>query len=213
MLKIESGREITEPPKPADKISTQFSGLTSNHEQCFERQRELVSQFKTESEVQNSDITKLRSEIGRWKETLAHAEAEVVSLKEKNLSLNNSNMTQDATIIGLRREILLLQRKIEAGHEGAALGQLDAIKLRRELAELKGDAEELKAAVAKERTEKEAFWAQVQEETRKIQALQESNARFKEESRGLVSLVEKMRDEMKLLRASNEEALKYIMHK
>jgi len=187
--------------------------LIKDHESCFDKQRELVAQFKTENEMLSEDIGKLRGEISRWKESFAQSQSEVVGLKERNQGLIMHQHLNDETILNLRREVLLLQRKIECSHDAVAQTQLESIKLKREISELKGDSEEFRSQIAKERAEKEGFWTQLQEENRKYQALLDSNTRYKEESRSLVQLVEKMRDEIRVLRNSNEEALKFIMNK
>lgn len=196
-----------------DPRLSEVNVLIKDHESCFEKQRELVAQFKTENEMRAEDISKLRSEISRWKQTFAHSEAEVVNLKERNQGLINQHSLNDDNILNLRREVLLLQRKIECSHDAVAQTQLETIKLKREISELKGESEELRSQITKERAEKETFWNQLQEENKKYQTLLDSNTKYREESRSLMQLVEKMRDEIRVLRNSNEEALKFVMNK
>jgi chromosome segregation ATPase len=187
--------------------------LIKDHESCYKKQQELMDKFKTENEVQNQDIANLRSEISRWKEISAKSDAEILDLKGKNLSINNSSNNQEDTIVNLRREILLLQRKVENSHEVVANSQMDSIKLKREILNLKGEMEELRALAVKEKNEKEQFWSQLQDESKKHKELTDKNVRFKDESRNLIQLIENMRDEIKELRVSNEEALKFIQNK
>lgn len=193
--------------------TSELQFMMKDHEKCLEKQRELMTQFKLENEMQSDDITKLRNEISKWKEMVAKSEADIIALKERNLALNNTNLEQDGTILNLRREIILLQRKYETCHESVAMSQLDLIKLKRDVVTIKGENEELRATILKEKTEKEAFWNQLKEENRKYQSLLETNSQFKEESKAFVQLVERMRDEIKSLRQSNEDALRFIMDK
>jgi chromosome segregation ATPase len=196
----------------ANNVS-EINVLIKDHESCFEKQRELVSQFKTENEMQAEDISKLRSEISRFKETIAKSENEIVCFKEKNQELSKLNTTQDENILGLRREILLLQRKIENCHEQVSHSQIDEIKLKREISNLKGEREELKAVLLKEKAEKQTFWQQLQEETNRYQGLTDTSTKFKDESRTYVQLIERMRSEIQSLKSSNEQALKFILNK
>jgi chromosome segregation ATPase len=196
-----------------DSRLSEVNILIKDHENCFEKQRELVAQFKTENQMRAEDLSRLRAEVSRWKETFAQSEAEIVTLKERNQGLVSQHNSNDDNILTLRREVLLLQRKIECSHDAVAQSELETIKLKREISELKGESEELRSQIAKDRAEKEAFWSQLQEENKKYQALLDSNNRYKEESKALMNLVEKMRDEIRMLRNSNEEALRFVMNK
>jgi hypothetical protein len=184
--------------------------IIKDHELCFEKQKEVIAHLKTENDVQSEDIIKLRVEVSRWKEALAKSDAEIAAQRERAQFATSHQSVQEETILNLRREILLLQKKNEGSHDYYAQQQIDSIKLRREICELKGEREELKALLTRERNEKEAFWQQLQDERRKQHSLLESSSKFKEENRALELLIEKMRDELQALRVSNEEVLKHL---
>lgn len=214
---IQQQNPVEESVRETIQIKKDFQGNQSNvdviikdHESCFEKQKELIAQLKTENDVQSEDIVKLRGEISRWKEALGKSEAEITALKEKTQMASSHHSTQEEVILGLRREIILLQKKNEGSHDFYAQQQFESIKLRREICDLKGEREEMRALLARERNEKEAFWQQLQDEKRKQQSLVESSSRFKEENRALELLIEKMREELQALRVSNEEVLKHL---
>jgi chromosome segregation ATPase len=204
---------VAEEPAPKQEVPGDLKALVKDHESCYEKQKELVAQFKAENDLQGEDIAKLRAEVSRWKEAVTRSDAEILALKEKNLGLAGAGALQETLVGSLRREILLMQRKVETGHEDSAFSQLEVIRLRREICELKGELEELRAAGAREKAEKEAYFGQLQEESRKHHSIVDANIRFREEGKNLVLLIENMKDEMRNLRTSNEEALKFIMNK
>lgn len=201
---------VTKDTRESQLNQSNVDVIINDHEICFEKQKELIGQLKTENDVQSEDMVKLRVEISRWKEALAKSDAEIAVMKEKNQTFGIQQSGQDEVIMNLRREIVLLQKKNESNHDIYTQQQFESIKLRREICELKGQREELRAVLTRERNEKEGFWQQLQDEQRRQKGLLESSSKFKEENRALELLIEKMREELHALRVSNEEVLKHL---
>ena len=184
--------------------------VQKDHEKCFERQKDLVVQFRTEQELQQEEAARLRAEVTRLKLELAKGDSEAGEWRERLLGRKTELEGSEAQQQQLRKELMLLAKKLEAGHAEVTKAQLELVKAGREKEALRGELAEVEGGLARERADKERYWAQLQEERVRRAELGENNGKLKDEGRGLYELVERLREEMRQLRASNEAALKLI---
>ena len=195
------------------EVEREKEEIQKDHEKCFDRQKELVSQFRAENELQKAETERLRVEVGRLKLEISKGEVEVNEWKDRMSGRKTELEGTEVQVQNLRREIIMLNKKVENCHEEVTKAQLETMKAEREKESLKDEIANLRTSLAKERAEKERYWNQVQEEKSRRSELNETNGKLKDEGKGLYELVERLTEEMKQLRTSNEEALKMIVNK
>ena len=188
----------------------QYAEMVSEHSNCFENQKNIVDNYKAQFELYSEDILSLRSEILRWQEREREYEEELKETKDKGSEIEREIGIAEETINSLKKEILSLQRKIENGHEQISEIQHDEIIIRKKLMEEKTDREILKSEYSREQMERCNLAQELNNELQRIQSQNALNQQREKESVQFEELVERMNDEIKLLKERNYQACEYI---